>query len=302
MSVLEHMACRVARVCAQVEPEVMNPPHVVLFADVDHSFLKAAAEAGSTAARNVVRSDALSLVLCSSMTRAELEMCQQELEIRHPFICESGAAVFVPRDYFPFELSSDREVAGYQVIEFGRRHVEVLEMLHRAAARAHVAVVGFTELSVEQVATDCGLSLSQARLSKLREYDEPIRPVDAPSHDRFCRALSSAGLTFTCRRGYDHVGAAVDKGKCVGLLTTLYRRAFGSVLTIGIGEATPGAALLHRVKFPFVVARTADESVRPLRGVPRLQLESGSTGWLDTIAAGAQQALDRQSRGLQAAR
>lgn len=279
----------------------MKPNHVVLFADVDHSFFKVVAESHSEAVRRLVRSDGQSLVLCSSMTRAELEMCQQELEIRHPFVCESGAALFVPRDYFPFEIPSDRDLAGYHAIEFGRRHVEVLEMLHRAAAVARVGVVGFSDLSVEQVAADCGLSLSQARLSKLREYDEPIRPIDGLSRDRFCRALSSARLAFTCRRVYEHVGAAVDKGKCVALLTALYRRAFGPVLTIGVGEAADSAALLHRVKFPFVVERTRGESAHLLPDVPRLHLESGSGSWLETIAAGAQWALDRQLDRVRAA-
>ena len=272
----------------------MKPSHVVLFADVDHSFFKVAAEPLSAAVRKLVRSDGISLVLCSSMTRAELQMCQQELEIRHPFVCESGAALFVPRDYFPFEIASDRELAGYRAIEFGRRYADVLEMLHRAAARAHVGVVGFNDLSVEQVAADCGLSLSQARLSKLREYDEPIRPIEASPRDRFCRTLYSARLAFTYRGAYDHVGAAVDKGECVEVLAALYRRAFGSVLTIGVGEAAHSAALLRRVKFPFVVERTTGgESARLLPAVPRLHLEWGSTGWLDVIAAGAKQALNR---------
>jgi mannosyl-3-phosphoglycerate phosphatase len=293
---------RVARVRARIESKVMKPSHVVLFADVDHSFFKVAAEPYSEAVRRLVRSEGISLVLCSSMTRAELEVCQQELEIRQPFVCESGAAIFVPRDYFSFEIPSDRELAGYRAIEFGRRYAEVLEMLHRAAARARVGVVGFSDLSVEQVAADCGLSLSQARLSKLREYDEPIRPIDALSRDRFCRALASARLAFTYLRVYEHVGAAVDKGKCVGLLTALYRRAFGSVITIGVGEAAHSAALLQRVKFPFVVQRLkGDESAHLLAGVPRLHLDSGSSGWLETIAAGAQQALGRQLHRMQAA-
>jgi mannosyl-3-phosphoglycerate phosphatase family protein len=281
----------------------MKPNHVVVFADVDDSFFKVAAEPQSEAVRRLVRSDGMSLVLCSSMTRAELEMCQQALEIRHPFVCESGAAVFVPRGYFPFEIPSDRELAGYCAIEFGRPHAEVLDNLHRAAARARVGIVGFSDLSVEQVAADCGLSLSQARLCKLREYDEPIRPIAALSRDRFCRALASARLAFTYRRVYDHVGAAVDSGKCAGLLTALYRRAFGSVLTIGIGDAANSEALLRRVKFPFVVERTGgDESATLLPGVPRLLLKSGSTSWLDAISAGAQQALDVQMHRVPAAR
>lgn len=281
----------------------MKPSHVVLFADVDQSFFKVAAERHSAAGQNIAFSERTSLVLCSSMTRAELEMCQQELEIQHPFICESGAAVFVPRGYFPFEIPSDRELAGYCAIEFGRPHAEVLEILHRAAARARVGIVGFSDLSVEQVAADCGLSLSQARLSKLREYDEPLRPIEVSSRHRFRRALASAGLAYTYRRVYDHVGAAVDKGKCVGLLTALYRRAFGPVLTIGIGEGANSEALLRRVKFPFVVERTGgDESATLLPAVPRLLLKSGSTSWLDAISAGAQHALNVQVHRVPAAR
>src|SRR6185503_14509293 len=59
------------------------------------------------------------IVLCSSRTRAEVEAIQQRLGIRHPFVCERGAAAFVPAGYFDFSIAGSRDVAGYHALEFG---------------------------------------------------------------------------------------------------------------------------------------------------------------------------------------
>jgi predicted mannosyl-3-phosphoglycerate phosphatase (HAD superfamily) len=276
----------------------MKPPGpVVVFADIGEAFQVGDLLQGSAGARESLCSEDVVLVLCSNMTRAQLEICQQQLGIAHPFICESGAALLVPHGYFPFGMLCDRDHGRHHVFEFGTPYAEVVDVLHRTAARLGIGVVGFSDMSVEQVAIECDLSLSQARLAKLREYDEPFRLVEAndAARNRLLKALRAARMVRTHRGAYDYVGAPVDKGTSVGLLTALYRRAFGPIITVGVGDATNSMALLRRVKMPYVVEQKGTDPKSPsLPWIPKLDLPSGSTAWIEAIADVARQARDRR--------
>ena len=93
-------------------------PSVVVCSDID-ALLDASSAAGfAAAARRLapLADDKVALVLCSGRTRAELERVYQELGCTHPFVCEQGAAAFVPEGYFSVTLPQARE-------EIGRAHV-----------------------------------------------------------------------------------------------------------------------------------------------------------------------------------
>ena len=114
----------------------------------------------------------------------------------------------MPDGYFGVELPDSRTVGGYDAIEFAKPYQHVVQVLYRTALRLHAHVLGFSDMSVEAVARECGLTLLQARLAKLREYDEPFRLVhdDLQVERRLLRAL-----------------------------TTLYRSRFGAVVTVAAG-------------------------------------------------------------------
>jgi mannosyl-3-phosphoglycerate phosphatase len=266
--------------------DAMSIP-IVVYADVDDAFAPANVTANAAGLGcEVLSRENIVLVLSSCMTRVELEMCQQHLGIAHPFICESGAAVLIPHGYFPFDLPCDRDLAGHHVIEFGRPYAEVVDLLHRTARRLNIDIVGFSDMSVAQVAAAGNLSLTRARLAKLREYDEPCRVIHGSSaaRERLLRALQAAGLTCTYRGAYDHIGAAVDKGTSVGLLTVLFRRVFGPVTTVGLGSPANSTTLLHRVDLPFIVADDCSTNSLELVRIPRLRLAPGTVAWIDAIA------------------
>lgn len=255
---------------------------ILVFSNGDGVFDAPADEAARQAAKALKRLSGrtVPLVLCSSKTRAEIEAVQQALEIRHPFVCENGAAAFVPVGYFPFDVPGARNVAGYHAIELGRPHAEVVERLRRTAARQNVGIVGFSDMSVGEVARDCRLSLLQARLAKLREYGERFRVRDPSpaAPERLLRALENAHLRCLAGERYHDVGAAVDTGLAVSLLTTLYKRALGSVITVGSSEAT---------------ARFSNRHPGATQGVP-----PGGTAllrWAESIVEGVETLRERES-------
>ena len=238
---------------------------IVVFSDVDGVFYDPDQRAVGDAARALAALGraAVSLVLCSSKTRAEVETIQQALGIHHPFVCESGAATFVPAGYFPFDVPQARDLAGYQAVEFGRPHAEIAQALRRTAARLRVDMVAFGDMSVDEVARDCHLSLLQARLAKLPEYGERFRVRDrrAAARGRLFDALQASHLR--CIRGahFDYVGAPVENSLGVALLRTLYHRAFGAVVTVGLADAMADDNLLQLVDRRVIVG---DED--PARG------------------------------------
>jgi mannosyl-3-phosphoglycerate phosphatase len=224
---------------------------VVVFSDVDGVLCDPHMHVFADAARalSTLDSASMSLVLCSNKTRAEIESIQQALGIHQPFVCESGGAVFIPAGYFAFELPHSRELAGYQVVEFGRPHAEVAQVLRRTAARLRVDVLAFSDMSVDEVARECRLSLLQARLAKLPEYGERfcIRDRRAGARGRLSDALHAAHLRCIAGDYYDYVGAPVENSLGVALLRTLFHRAYGSVVTVGLADALADENVLQLV-------------------------------------------------------
>ena len=170
-------------------------PHVIVFSDVDGVLMhpSAGSFARATAALERLKDEPVSVVLCSLKTRAELEVLQQQLGLREPFIAEAGAAVFAPRGYFPQWPQPAKTVAGYEVIEFGRSYDEVVRKLGQAAARAGVQIAAFSEMSVDEVARCCQLTVFDARLMKLRDYVELFTYRDSGPPARNHPRPSTAG-------------------------------------------------------------------------------------------------------------
>ncbi|HSK10356.1 MAG TPA: HAD-IIB family hydrolase [Vicinamibacterales bacterium] len=266
-------------------------PSYVVFTDVDGCLLDHSTysfqEAMGALAR--LRARGVPLVLCSSKTRAEIEWLQQELGTAHPFISENGGALFVPERYFPFPLPGAKQIAGYDVIELGRPYAEVVDILHRAARKAGVTVVGFSDMTVAEVAGDCGLPLTAARLAKLREYDEPFRILEGEpaQRARLFRSLASAGLRSSAGGRYHHASGDTDKGVAVDLLRRFFRWAHGDIVAIGLGDGPNDVPFLRRVDIPIVVANPnsgATEKVAQLVPSARVTTAAGPAGWHEAMA------------------
>lgn len=212
------------------------------------------------------------LVLCSGRTRAEMEFVQQTAGLSDPFVAEHGSAAFVRDGYFPRRLvDGTRLLVGYAVMEMGRPYAQVVELLRRASARARVEVVGFSEMSVDEVAVECGLPLLEARLAKLRDYEEAFRIVDpdAIARARLWRALQSAQLGCVTEGRLDFAGAPVDLGVGAQWLTTLYRKAAGSTVTVGIGDKPHHLPMLRRVDMPIIASCDPTTTRRLSAALPR---------------------------------
>jgi predicted mannosyl-3-phosphoglycerate phosphatase (HAD superfamily) len=227
-------------------------------------------------------------VLCSGKTRPEIESLAYELGLNHPFICEYGAGVVVPTGYFPFRAPDAVSIAGSQVVALGRPATWVADLLRRTAHRQGVEIRTFSEMSVDEVAQECGLSPSRARLAKLRDYGEmfSLRDPNPSARIRMLEALGNAHLRVVPRQRHIHVGAPVDFSVGIKMLRAMYHRNSPTAVTVGIADWQADGHVLSHVDYPIVVAGRGGESVPGPRRTPR-QVRTirllGDTTWVDAI-------------------
>jgi mannosyl-3-phosphoglycerate phosphatase len=229
----------------------------------------------------------IAVVLWGNETRSEMELIQSDLRLQHPFISENGGGLFIRHGYFVERPAGGRDVQSYEVLDFGRPYHEVAEALHEVARRTECAVIGFSVMSIEDVARECGLPLAQARLAKLREYDEPFRVPDPQpaTYSRICSALRRFGYRCFTHERFHHATGVADRTQSIRTLTSLYCDAHdGHVVTIGIARAPSESCLLQAVDIPIVVRSADVDAARLAQKVPTARLiDAGPRGWSDAI-------------------
>ena len=230
------------------------------------------------------------LVLCSSKTRAEIEALQQRLAIHHPFIAENGGAIVAPLGYFD-RIPPDAVIDdGRFVWPLGRPYPEVVRALREVAAEERVRCVGFSDMTVGDVAEECGLPVLDAQLAKLREFDEPYRLLDRDPavRSRFLKALHKRGLKAMSGGRFDHVTGDADKGKAVAALRSLIPDGAGPTVLAGFGDSLNDVSMLREVDLPVIVRSDANGATgRMLRKVPTAHVTDacGPAGWAEAVTS-----------------
>jgi mannosyl-3-phosphoglycerate phosphatase len=201
----------------------------------------------------------VSIGLCSSKTRAEIEFYRKEMEITDPFIVENGAAIFIPRNYFTFHYAYTKQTARYRIIELGIKYSIVRKNLEKVRTETDSNVIGFGDMTAEEIAKNSGLTLHLAILAKKREYDEPFRIVEG-NKKKFLDTTKKEGLSYTKGNKYFHLLGNSDKGKASAILKDLYSQKFGKITTIGVGDSPHDLPMLKIMDKQLLVKKTINKN------------------------------------------
>jgi mannosyl-3-phosphoglycerate phosphatase len=231
-------------------------PTIIIFTDLDGTLLHPRTYSFDEArsALGLIRQRDIPLIICSSKTRAEIEVYRSKLSNGHPFVSENGGGVFVPEGYFPFTVNGETQT-GYRLISFGRPYQELRDVLTGLRERLSTKVRGFGDLSVQEIAALSGLAEPEAVLAKMRDFDEPfIFEEDGVKKDVFLQAIEARGYRWTRGRFY-HIMGENDKGRAVTFLKGLYEKQYGPIHTIGLGDNLNDLPLLRVVDQPVLVQK-----------------------------------------------
>lgn len=258
-------------------------PDAIIISDLDGTLLDSEnySFAAALPALEIMRTRGVPLVLCSSKTRAEIEIYRQRLNNKHPFIAENGGGIFIPQGYF--SMAFEAEVFdGYRLVRLGTPYAEIRRRFVALREQSGARVRGFGDMTDEEVASLTGLPLVEAALAKQRDFDEAF-VFDGTPDERFLQAIETAGLRWTQGKFF-HILGNHDKGRAVKLVESLYQREYGAVTSIGLGDSLNDLPLLQAVDHPVLV-RHADGSFDARIDLPALlkTRHPGPRGWGEAV-------------------
>ncbi len=257
----------------------------VVFTDLDGTLLDSRAYSFDAArpALALLAARRIPLVICSSKTRAEIEYYRVKLDNHDPFISENGGGIFIPPGYFDFEPGiSGTEISceqRYVVARLGAPYPE----LRKAVVALHKKgfdVRGFGDMTAEEIAASTGIGIEEAAMAKQRDFDEPLIFGGGMEEERrLVEQIEVMGFHWTKGR-FLHIMGNSDKGRAVSALAEFYRKAYGAVTTVAVGDSLNDLPMLGIVDIPIVVRR-ADGSYDPDIELPNLIKADGigPEGW-----------------------
>ena len=87
-----------------------------------------------------------------------------------------GPSIVIPENYFKINYEIYKaESQGNNIIELGTTYQIIREKIAVVKNRSEAKIVGFGDMTVEEIAKDSGLPLYLAKLAKQREYSEPFK-------------------------------------------------------------------------------------------------------------------------------
>lgn len=254
----------------------MAEKQLIVFTDLDgtlldhHSYSFQPAVSGL----KLIKQHQIPLIICTSKTRAEIENWQRQLDIKQPFISENGGAVYIPRDYFSFNYSFDKQTDDYEVLTIGEPVSKLRGVLHEL--QLDYDITQFSTLPDAQVASMTNMPIEQAHLAKQREYDLPFLIKDASQEETIKKFIIKQGFNYTKGGRFSHIIGNADKGKAVKKLLHLFNQQYQHILTIGIGDSDNDFPMLKTVDIGFLVqkpnGRYASRRFQHVRG-------KGPQGW-----------------------
>ena len=188
----------------------------IIFTDLDGTLLDPETYSVKAAepALELARQKDVAIIFVSSKTRAEIEVWRALLGNVHPFVVENGGGIYIPRDYFNFPVPG-KISDGYRMMSLGKPYEQIRRQFVELRDRLDIAVRGFGDMSLEEVASLTGLTRNGAELAKKRDFSEPFVFVNGPD-ERFLQAIEGERLRWTQGQffhimGNHHKGKAVEK-------------------------------------------------------------------------------------------
>ncbi len=262
----------------------------ILFSDLDGTILDGETYEPGPALDGLAKCKKarLPVILCSSKTRAEIELYHKTLAPHPacPFITENGGGIFFPKDYW--EEPQGAELLGdFWKITLGTAHNKVLPALKDVARAIGININNFSDMLPKDVAHMTGLSVEQAKLAMEREFDEPfwIEKKDHGCLDLIEKEIQQRGMRFTRGGRCLHIHGASDKGLSAQYVRQRYEQACGKVCAAAVGDAANDLPLFQAVDKAFLVKKpdgSHDSKIPKINSIQFLSGE-GPSGFLQTV-------------------
>lgn len=228
----------------------------------------------------------------TSKTFAEVKSLRIELNNRHPFIVENGAAIAIPKNYFSFKPKDCIDKDDFWVISNSQPRDYWNNLLRQYAQDFESEYETFSSIvtlrGLEGIQAITGLGYDKAELSNQRDYSEPVKWLGSEERKQeFIGILSKAGATLLQGGRFLALGGSVDKGSALLKLTQLYQqqKPLANIHTLAIGDSGNDISMLDAANTAIII-RSQTHSAPVLTRAGNLLTSSayGPEGWAETVS------------------
>ena len=194
------------------------------------------------------------IIPVTSKTRAEVVSLCEEIGLNAPFITENGSAVFIEENDQRFVLPEGLKQGNYYYHMFGFKYQEARVILKQMSATLKTNLIGFGDLSVEEICQLTGLSLAEGKLAKTRDFTEPFLTPKNISADLLQETASLYKCKIVVGDRFSHlISENSGKGNAVKWLLQNYKFTTKKTITIGLGNSPNDLSLLENVDIPIII-------------------------------------------------
>ncbi|MBT9138042.1 MAG: Glucosyl-3-phosphoglycerate/mannosyl-3-phosphoglycerate phosphatase [Syntrophomonadaceae bacterium] len=255
---------------------------LILFTDLDGTLLNSYTYSyqESLQAINLLKRKQIPIIFCSAKTQAEQEVYRKALGITDPFIVEGGGGILIPQDYFPFAFDYCQRTRDYDIIKLGSSYEQVISVLKKVKEKSDCRIMRFGNLTIKEIAQDSGLSPKMAALARQRKYTETFK-IEGTKKEvkKFLLRIEEEGLSWCRGERYYRIKGKTNKGKATRILIELFKKAFGKIKSVAIGNGPNDRSLLEAVELPLIVQRQDSKwEEMEIHGLHHIE-GIGPTGW-----------------------
>lgn len=241
----------------------MGRPFDILFTDLDGTLLDEQTYSFEAAlpALTGIRALGIPLVPCTSKSFAETLPLLERLGMNGPLIIENGGAIYSRPGQISSGATPFRTVGHWERMDLGLPYSKLVEGLRTIRQQLHVSLIGFSDLTVEEVAESCGLTVTEARWAKAREFDEPfLFEQETPADFARVESMAQAQGMRVHRGGrFHHLTGEQDKGRAVRIILDVLSGGGPRWVSAGIGDSPNDLPMLQAVDIPVIVQRPSGQ-------------------------------------------
>lgn len=215
----------------------------IIFTDLDGTLLDHATYSFEAAKPmlDYIRLNEIPLIIVTSKTKDEVLRLHNSLDLKTPFIVENGAGIFMPwKD-------------GYKIIAMGFDYEYIRSCFLKYVKS--IPMLGFFDMTDEEVVKYTGLSLENASYAKKRGFTEPFILEDESRLDELISIANKDQLDVVKGgRFYHLITRGQDKANAIKFLIDDYAKNCDEALTtIALGDSENDLSMLRSVDIPVLI-------------------------------------------------
>lgn len=232
----------------------------------------------------VLENKNIPVIPVTSKTKAEVESLCKKIGLNSPFITENGSGIFIPKGDFRFDTTQALTTDLYKYISLGLDYHNARRILREISQKLKTDLVGFGDLSPEDIVNLTGLSLNEAILAKKRDFTEPFLTPKHINADLLQNIAKEYQTTIVVGDRFSHlISEKAGKGNAVKWLLNHYHNREEKITTIGLGNSPNDISLLESVDIPIIIPNP-DGVHKGLQNKNwQVAPHSGSKGWSQVI-------------------